>query len=364
MPLLAMSFNTRALAAPWRYLLAVLLSGVTLGLALLLTPVLYPNMGPPLFAGAAAATWLCGFGPGLVAVVLTTVGFAFFFVDPTHAHLIAGASVFWRIMSILLALLLVALLTALIERRRAALTASEARYKALAERLASSNAELEQFAYVASHDLQEPLRMVASYTELLGEKYRGELDATADKYIAYAVDGARRMQVLINDLLKFSRIDRHSLAATSVDAAAVLEEALKALEKSIQESGAIVAHEHLPTVTADRTLFLQVFQNLIGNALKFRGEQPPAVSVNAHANGTEWVFSVRDNGIGIDPRYRDRIFLMFQRLHGRDQYPGTGIGLAICKKVVERHGGRIWVESEPGHGSTFYFTLPAVREEI
>lgn len=359
MPLLAMSLDTRTLPAPWRYLLAVLLSGVTLGIAVFLTPVLYPNMGPPLFAGAAVATWLCGFGPGLLTAVLTSAGFAYFFVDPAHAHLIAGASVFWRIASILLALLLVTLLTALIERRRAALIASETRYKALSERLASSNKELEQFAYVASHDLQEPLRMVASYTELLGEKYRGKLDGDADKYIAYAVDGARRMQVLINDLLKYSRIERQQFAATDVDANAVLEDVLKALQKSIEESGAIVAHDPLPTVNADRTLFVQLFQNLIGNAIKFRGEQPPQVSVAAQANGREWIFSVRDNGIGIDPRYGERIFQMFQRLHRRDQYPGTGIGLAICKKVVERHGGRIWMESEPGRGSAFYFTLPA-----
>ena len=226
------------------------------------------------------------------------------------------------------------------------------------EELARSNRDLEQFAYVASHDLQEPLRMVATYTQLLAERYRGRLDADADKYINYAVDGALRMQRLVQDLLTFSRVGRQGLAHASTDCNAVLQTSLKNLEAALQESGAMVEHIQLPVVIADSSQLVQVFQNLIGNAIKFRGSEPPSIRVSAELRDKEWVFSVADNGIGIAAEHRENVFVIFRRLHTRTEYPGNGIGLSICKKIIEQHGGRIWVESEPGHGSNFQFTLP------
>jgi PAS domain S-box-containing protein len=227
-----------------------------------------------------------------------------------------------------------------------------------AEELARSNAELEQFAYVASHDLQEPLRMVSSYTQLLARRYKGSLDKDADEFIAYAVEGAQRMQALIQDLLAFSRVGTKGKPFEEFGASEAVEAALANLHVAVKESQANVVVGDLPAVKADRGQFVQLFQNLIGNAIKFRGEGPPEVRVAAKRHGREWVFSVRDNGIGIDPAYLDRIFIVFQRLHTRKEYPGTGIGLAIGKKIVARHGGRIWVESEEGKGSTFFFSLP------
>jgi signal transduction histidine kinase len=233
--------------------------------------------------------------------------------------------------------------------------------KDLAEKvdeLARSNADLEQFAYVASHDLQEPLRMVTAYTQLLAERYRGKLDENADKFIGYAIEGAQRMQVLIQDLLAFSRVGRKE-ACESVECNAVMKEVLQTLAAAIQENGAVVNHGELPAVWANHTQVAQVFQNLIGNAIKFRGKQPPVVSVQAEKLRQQWQFSVSDNGIGIASEYAENIFVVFQRLHARTEYPGNGIGLAICKKIVERDGGKIWVESGAGSGSTFKFTLPS-----
>jgi signal transduction histidine kinase len=227
------------------------------------------------------------------------------------------------------------------------------------DELARSNADLEQFAYVASHDLQEPLRMVTAYTQLLGERYRGKLDENADKFIGYATEGAQRMQVLIQDLLAFSRVGRNESSSKSVDCNGVLQEVEQTLATTIRESGASVSYAELPVVWADRTQVAQLFQNVIGNAIKFRGEQPPVVTVRAEAAGEQCQFSVSDNGIGIAPEHAENIFVVFQRLHARTEYPGNGIGLAICKKIVERYGGRIWMESQPGQGSTFKFTLPA-----
>jgi signal transduction histidine kinase len=226
------------------------------------------------------------------------------------------------------------------------------------DELARSNADLEQFAYVASHDLQEPLRMVTAYTQLLSEKYKGQLDENADKFIGYASEGATRMQVLIQDLLAFSRVGRKEAAYTKVDCNAVMEEVRQTLTSAIQESGAVVTSANLPSVWADRTQMAQVFQNLIGNAIKFRGKEPPVVTVRAEKTDQHWLFRVSDNGIGIAPEYADNVFVVFQRLHARAEYPGNGIGLAICKKIVERYGGKIWVESQPGSGSIFKFTMP------
>jgi signal transduction histidine kinase len=225
--------------------------------------------------------------------------------------------------------------------------------------LARSNTDLQQFAYVASHDLQEPLRMIASYTQLLAKRYKGQLDADADEFIAYAVDGANRMQRLIQDLLAYARVDTQGQVFAPTSLEAVVGHALDNVRAAVEESRAVVTHDPLPTVMADERQLLQLFQNLLSNALKFRGDQPPRVHVSAEQHDHEWRFAVRDNGIGIDPQYADKIFVIFQRLHNTGEYPGTGIGLAICKKIVERHGGGIWLESQPGQGSTFYFTLPA-----
>jgi signal transduction histidine kinase len=228
--------------------------------------------------------------------------------------------------------------------------------------LARSNADLQQFAYVASHDLKEPLRIVASYTQLLARRYKGKLDSDADEFIRYAVDGANRMQWLINDLLAYSRVTSQDQVLEEVDCHGVLEEVLSDLRVAIEESRAVVTHDPLPRVMADRGQLGQLFQNLIGNAIKFHGKGPPQVHVTAERKSDEWAFSVRDNGVGLDPQYAERIFVIFQRLHDREEYPGTGIGLAICKKVVERHGGRIWVVSQIGQGATFHFTLPIVGQ--
>ena len=232
-----------------------------------------------------------------------------------------------------------------------------------AEELARSNRDLEQFAYVASHDLQEPLRMVAAYTQLLAERYRGKLDADADKYIGYAVEGALRMQTLVRDMLAFSRVGRTGVGCEHSDCNQVIEEAILNLKASIAESGATVTHDDLPMLPAERTQVLQIFQNLIGNAIKFRGKETPVIRISAKQEGTFWRFAVTDNGIGIAPEYQDIIFVIFQRLHAREEYSGNGVGLAICKKIVEYYGGKVWLESEPGHGCTFYFTLPAVSTD-
>ncbi|HMI51427.1 MAG TPA: ATP-binding protein, partial [Candidatus Saccharimonadales bacterium] len=225
--------------------------------------------------------------------------------------------------------------------------------------LKRSNDELQQFAYVASHDLQEPLRMVASYTQLLAQRYKGRLDSDADEFITYAVDGSTRMQGLIQDLLTYSRAGTNGKALRAISGETALNEALASLRATIEESGAIVTHDPLPTITTDGTQLAQVFQNLVGNAIKYHGAQTPQVHVSAAKNGGgEWIFSVRDNGMGIDPQYFDRIFVLFQRLHGPTKFKGTGIGLAICKKMLDGLGGRIWVESQPEKGSTFYFTVP------
>jgi PAS domain S-box-containing protein len=240
--------------------------------------------------------------------------------------------------------------------------ADERMTKTVAE-LKRSNDELQQFAYVASHDLQEPLRMVASYTQLLAKRYQGRLDSDADEFIAFAVDGCSRMRGLIQDLLTYSRAGARGKSLVETSAEDTLQEALVNLSATIEQSGAVVTHDSLPVILADGNQLVQVFQNLVGNAIKYRGTEVPRIHVSASKNGSpEWIFSVRDNGLGIDPKYFERVFVLFQRLHLQTEFEGTGIGLAVCKKIVERLGGRIWVESQLGQGSTFYFALPEKNE--
>jgi PAS domain S-box-containing protein len=230
------------------------------------------------------------------------------------------------------------------------------------EELQRSNAELEQFASVASHDLQEPLRTISSYTQLLKRRHGERLDGDAAEFMGYIVDGAARMKRLIEDLLAYSRVGTHGKELRKVSVQAALERALDNLKAALAESGGTVSSDALPGVLGDELQLGQVFQNLIGNALKFRGKQAPKVHVGVSRDASHWVIGVKDNGIGIEPKYFERVFMLFQRLHGMDEYPGTGIGLAICKKVIERHGGRIWVESAPGEGSSFLFTLPRMKD--
>jgi two-component system CheB/CheR fusion protein len=223
--------------------------------------------------------------------------------------------------------------------------------------LSTSNAELERFAYIASHDLQEPLRMVSSFLQLLQKRYKGQLDQKADQYIHYAVDGAERMKALIMDLLEYSRVGTGKDSFGEVDTAVVMQEVGDIFREKIIAARARVEIDLLPKIWGDKVQISQLFQNLLSNALKYHSEKLPSIRVQAKEEATYWLFSVGDNGIGIDSQFFDKIFIIFQRLHNKSDYSGTGIGLAICKKIVERHGGRIWVESRPEEGSTFYFTI-------
>jgi light-regulated signal transduction histidine kinase (bacteriophytochrome) len=239
------------------------------------------------------------------------------------------------------------------ERKRGA----EELDRAMAE-LARSNAELEELTCVTSHELQEPLHMVARCVNLLQRRYKDKIDSHTEKIIGYALDGANRMQRLINDLLAYSRVDSEGKDFAPTNCEAIFDRALANLKAMVEESGAVVSHDALPSVMGDDSQLTQLFQNLIGNAIKFHGEEPPGVHVSAQKKENEWLLSVQDNGIGIGPEHSEGVFMIFQRLHTETDYPGTGMGLSICKKIVERHGGRIWVDSEPGKGSTFYFTIP------
>lgn len=226
-------------------------------------------------------------------------------------------------------------------------------------KLERSNTDLERFASIASHDLREPLRAIAGFTGLLAKRYSEQLDSEADEYIAYILDGTKRMQQLIDDLLTYSRVGTRGKAFESTNCEAILNLVIMNLTTAIEESGAVITHDPLPSVMVDRVQLEQLFQNLLSNAIKFQGRERPRVHIGLEKVNGEWEFSVSDNGIGIETQHTDRIFVIFQRLHTQDEYPGTGLGLAICKRIVERHGGRIWAESELGKGSTFYFTLPS-----
>jgi PAS domain S-box-containing protein len=230
--------------------------------------------------------------------------------------------------------------------------------KRLSDELKRSNEDLERFASAASHDLQEPLRGIEGFVKLLQKRFKGKLDEKADEFIDYVVDDVKRMQMLIKDLLEYSRISAKGKVFRPANCSVVIEQALNNLRSALEESGAAVTYDLLPTVMGDEAQLIRLFQNLIGNAIKFHSMEPIKIHVSAKREGDEWIFSVKDTGIGIDPKQAERIFIIFQRLHTRQDYPGTGIGLAICKRIVERHGGRIWVESELGTGATFYFTIP------
>lgn len=230
-------------------------------------------------------------------------------------------------------------------------------------KLASSNEDLQQFAYVASHDLQEPLRAVGGFLSLIASRYKGKLDPEAETWINHAVDGSKRMRALINDLLTFSRLESRSETPTKTDCNLALEEAKENLSLVIDETEAHIVSVRLPSVLGEQGQLVQLFQNLIGNGLKFRSAEKPIITINVDRKDDDWVFSVKDNGVGFDQEHSDRIFVIFQRLQGRDEYEGTGIGLALCKKIVERHGGEIWAESEVGKGSTFFFTIPVLKGE-
>jgi signal transduction histidine kinase len=256
-----------------------------------------------------------------------------------------------------------------LEQRVADLQRAEAELKTLNEdleqrvlertmELKRSNEDLEQFAYVASHDLQEPLRMIHNYLQLLRQRYKDKLDSNAEEFISFAFDGAKRMQQLINDLLTYSRAGTQAREFQPTSCSEAVDRALANLTVALEESGAEITHDPLPTVKGDLVQLTQLFQNLVGNAIKFRGERPPRIHIGAREKGAEWELTVSDNGIGIAEQDFARIFVVFQRLHSRERYPGTGIGLSVCKKIVERHGGKIWVESKPGKGTTFHFTIP------
>jgi len=250
-----------------------------------------------------------------------------------------------------------------VQERIVELAASEELLRSKVMELERSNEELQQFAYVCSHDLQEPLRVISNYTQLLSKRYSGQLDAKADLFISFAVDASKRMQILINDLLAYSRLQTREKKIGPVDCNTVLKMALANLEILLTETGAQVNYGSLPVVVGDQSQLLQLFQNLIGNALKFRSKEPIIIDISVEREGDEWLWTIRDNGIGFDIQFQERIFLIFQRLHTKEEYSGSGIGLAVCKKIVLRHGGRIWAESEPGKGASFNFTLPAQSKE-
>ncbi len=250
-----------------------------------------------------------------------------------------------------------------VQERLVELAESEGLLRSKVLELERSNEELQQFAYVCSHDLQEPLRVISNYTQLLSKRYHGQLDEKADMFIGFAVDAAKRMQVLINDLLSYSRLQTNTTNLSDVDCNQIVSMALANLEILMAETGAIVNYDGLPVIKSDRTQLLQLFQNLINNSLKFRSTKSVVIDITAKRDNGEWLFAVRDNGIGFEKQFEERIFLIFQRLHSKEEYAGSGIGLAVCKKIVLRHGGRIWVESVVGEGTTFFFTFPVMAAE-
>jgi signal transduction histidine kinase len=372
-------------SAALRYGAAVACVALALAVRVTVAPVLQGELPfVPFFAATAAAAWFGGLGPSLLSTVLGFVVGMLFVVRPDHQWWTATPHNLAVFGTYLMGALTIVIISVAMHRARqraidrqielereagVRIQAEEALQKAHDEletrvqertaELARSNAELQQFAYVASHDLQEPLRMVSNFTQLLAERYDDKLDSDGREFIAYAVEGATRMQTLVQDLLALSRVGTRGKDLELVRLAETVDRAVANLEFAIQENGALVSYDELPEVMADSLQMMQLFQNLIGNGIKFKGAEPPRVHISAARNGKEWTVSVRDNGIGFEPQYAERIFAVFQRLHSRDEYQGNGIGLAICRKIVERHQGRIWAESTPGSGTAFYFTMPA-----
>jgi signal transduction histidine kinase len=312
-----------------------------------------------------------GLRAGLLATALSAILVAFFWMEPVGSFSV-GQPVDWLALGIFfVSALMISLVTGAMQRAQARVHEAEAQVRMAAVRqrdlealrrtadeLARSNKDLEQFAYVASHDLQEPLRQVRAFVDLLREQHGDKLGGKAGEYLQFVYDGAARMRELVQGLLAYSRAGSPEDGRQSVDCRQALDTAVANLQLSIGEAGARITHDDLPAVQAEPTQLAQLFQNLVGNALKFRRDGvAPEIHVGACRDGNRWILSVKDNGIGIDPAHHEKVFLIFQRLHGREKYPGTGIGLAVCKKIVERHGGKIWIESKVGQGSTFYFTL-------
>ncbi|MFX1456068.1 MAG: ATP-binding protein [Promethearchaeota archaeon] len=284
--------------------------------------------------------------PGFLAallIALHAILYRDFFSLNSINNIIRGSSLF-----------IVAIVVSLLSER---IAKREFEFSDIMEDLKRSNDDLQQFAYVASHDLQEPLRAIVSFSQLLEDKYYNELDADGKDFIHLITDGAIKMNTLIKDLLSYSRITTHAKPSKLINLEVILKDALFNLQESIKESGAIITYDKMPTLKVDQTQFLQLFQNLISNAIKFRREKPPKVYIGVNQINEEWLFFVKDNGIGIESKYFDRLFNIFYRLHTKEEYPGTGIGLPICKKIVQRYSGKIWVESEINKGSTFYFTI-------
>jgi signal transduction histidine kinase len=372
-------------SAALRYGAAVASVALALIVRVTVAPVLQGELPfVPFFAATAAAAWFGGLGPSLLSTALGFVVGMLFVVRPDHTWWTATPHNFAVFGTYLVGALTIVIISVAMHRAReraidrqielereagVRIQAEEALRKAHDElelrvqertaELARSNAELQQFAYVASHDLQEPLRMVSNFTQLLADRYDSKLDSDGREFIAYAVEGATRMQTLVQDLLALSRVGTRGKNLEVVRLDEVVDRAVANLEFAIQDNGASVTHDELPEVMADSMQMMQLFQNLIGNGIKFKGPEPPRVHISAVRDGKEWTFSVRDNGIGFEPQYAERIFAVFQRLHSRDEYQGNGIGLSICRKIVERHHGKIWAESTPGSGTTFHFTMPA-----
>ena len=257
-------------------------------------------------------------------------------------------------------LILVSLVIALLSEQ---ISKRELELNNIIEDLKRSNEDLQQFAYVASHDLQEPLRAIISFSQLLEENYYDKLDANGKEFISFITEGAKNMNILIKDLLAYSRITTHAQAPGLHDLEDILKDALYNLQEAIKESDAVITYDEMPTLKVDRTQFLQLFQNFISNAIKFRRKVPPKIHIGVREGNVAWLFSIKDNGIGIESKYFDRLYNIFYRLHTKEEYPGTGIGLPICKKIIQRYGGKIWVESEVGKGTTFYFTIPKKKKK-
>ena len=292
----------------------------------------------------------------IVPVFLSMVLIIFHLFQDSNLLSPVSINNFLRAFSLIIVGVVVALLSEQLSKR-------EYELNDIIEDLKRSNEDLQQFAYVASHDLQEPLRAINSFSQLLEEKYKDKLDTDGKEFLYFITEGAQKMNNLIKDLLLYSRITTHAQQPTYNDLEVILKDALFNLHEAIKESGAIITYDKLPTLKVDKTQFLQLFQNYISNAIKFRSEIPPKVHIGVKLENNMWVFSIEDNGIGIESKYFDRLYNIFYRLHTKEEYPGTGIGLPICKKIVQRYGGKVWVESELGKGSTFYFSIPIKKSK-